>query len=183
MHEADFRKRIQAIRVVITDVDGVLTDGGMYYAENGDEVKKFNVRDGAGVVLLKLAGVKVGAVTGETTELVRRRMKKIGVDFLATGVRDKFAYLEEYLGQQSYSPAQAAYIGDEINDYGLLGNVGLFFAVADACPEIRARADHVLESKGGEGALREVASIILLSQGKAEEARKAYLRQSTNDVT
>jgi len=97
MKKNDLEKKCKGIRLVISDVDGVLTDGGMYYGENGDELKKFNVRDGVGVVLLQLAGLKVGAFTGENTQMVERRMQKIGMDFLFSNVKDKSACLDELM--------------------------------------------------------------------------------------
>jgi YrbI family 3-deoxy-D-manno-octulosonate 8-phosphate phosphatase len=181
MTEAELKKKCLAIRVVITDVDGVLTDGGMYYAENGDELKKFNVRDGVGCVLLQLAGMKVGAFTGEAGKLIGRRIKKIGADFLFMEVRDKRASLSNYLTENGLTKDCVAYIGDEINDYSLLSSVGLFFAVADANDLIRQKADVVLQTRGGDGALREAAQLILTAQEKLNEALEMYLqRQSTS---
>ncbi|HRX85473.1 MAG TPA: HAD hydrolase family protein [Phycisphaerae bacterium] len=181
MNTPDLSARLQRLSVVITDVDGVLTDGGMYYGEGGDEFKKFNIRDGAGVALLKAAGLVVGALTGESRRLNARRLEKIGVDFYFEGVRDKRQCLHEYLTQSGIEARQVAFIGDEINDYCLLGEVGVFFAVADACSEIRERADQVLRSRGGEGALREAATIILEAQGKAGEALQTYLQANASD--
>lgn len=178
MTETDFNKKCQAIRLVITDADGVLTDGGMYYSEKGDELKKFNVRDGVGVVLMQLAGIRVGAFTGEATKLVERRLKKIGVDFIFTRVKNKLDCLEKCLSEENYHAAEAAYIGDEINDYCLLGKVGLFFAVADANPIIKEKADFVLETPGGQGSLREVAQILLSAQGKLDQALESYVKNS-----
>ncbi len=181
MTEAKMKKRCRAIRVVITDVDGVLTDGGMYYAENGDEFKKFNVRDGVGCALLQLAGIKVGVFTGEGGKLIERRVKKIGADFLFTEVRDKLACLNNYLTENGLTKDCVAYIGDEINDHCLLGNVGLFFAVADANDLIRQKADFTLQILGGDGALREVAQLILTAQKKLSHTLEMYLqRQSTS---
>jgi YrbI family 3-deoxy-D-manno-octulosonate 8-phosphate phosphatase len=181
MKAVDLNERLRKIKVVVTDVDGVLTDGGMYYGAGGDEIKKFNVRDGAGVALLKLAGIRVGAITGENISLVERRMRKIGANFLYVGVRDKLACVEKAAADLGVSPDEIAYVGDEINDYALLGGVGVFFAVADANSIILSRADHVLKTKGGEGALREVCERILHAQEKAEEALAAYVRNSREE--
>ena len=178
MSKNSIEEKCRAVRLVITDVDGVLTDGGMYYSENGDELKKFNVRDGAGTVLLQMAGLRVGAFTGEATQLVERRLRKIGMDFMFKQVKDKNACLDQYLSENGYDHNEVAYIGDEINDYCLLGRVGIFFAVADASPLIRDQADHVLKTIGGQGALRETALIILDAQGKTEHALASYLEKS-----
>lgn len=178
MTKTDFNKKCQAICLVITDVDGVLTDGGMYYSESGGELKKFNVRDGVGVVLMQLAGLRVGAFTGEATKLVERRLKKIGVDFMFSQVKDKLNCLNKCLSDNNYKANEVAYIGDEINDYCLLGKVGLFFAVADANPAIKNKADFVLETPGGQGPLREVAQVLLAAQGKLKKAIESYVTNS-----
>lgn len=178
MTETDFEKKCRGIRLVITDVDGVLTDGGMYYSENGDELKKFNVRDGVGVVLMQLAGIKVGAFTGEPTKMVERRLNKIAIDFLFTNVKDKLNCLSEYLAENNYEPDQVAYVGDEINDYCLLGKVGLFFAVSDANDCIKDKADFVLKTGGGKGALRELAQMLLSAQKKLNLALDSYVKNS-----
>jgi len=170
------RVRCRALRVVVTDVDGVLTDAGVYYGEAGDELKKFSIRDGAGVALLKSAGLTVGAITGESHALVARRMKKIGADFLLSGVRDKLEAIEHHAARDGFKLTEMGYIGDEINDVCLLGKVGVFFAPADAAPEIRSGADVVLETRGGEGALREAAQMVLAYQGKLQDAIDEYVR-------
>lgn len=177
MKGAQLKARCRTLRVVVTDVDGVLTDAGVYYGEAGDELKKFSIRDGAGVALLKCAGLRVGAITGETHELVARRMKKIGADFLLSGVTDKLDALERFAADEKFKLSQIAYLGDEINDVCLLGRVGVFFAVADAAAEVRARADVVLATRGGEGALREAARIVLEAQGKFPAALDEYVRR------
>lgn len=177
MSESDFEKKYRTIRLVITDVDGVLTDGGMYYGESGEELKKFSVRDGVGVVLMQLAGLQVGAFTGEGAKLIERRMKKIGIDFVFTQVKDKLDCLNKYLSENNFDLEEIAYIGDEINDYCLLGKVGVFFTVADANPMIKDKADFILKTKGGQGALREVAQIVLSAQGKLEQALEHYIKR------
>ncbi len=177
MKRAWLRLRCRALRVVVTDVDGVLTDAGVYYGEAGDELKKFSIRDGAGVALLKSAGLSVGAITGESHALVARRMKKIGADFLLSGVRDKLEAIERHAARDGFKLSEIGYIGDEINDVCLLGKVGVFFAPADAAPEIRSGADVVLETRGGEGALREAAQIVLAYQGRLQDAIDEYVRR------
>jgi YrbI family 3-deoxy-D-manno-octulosonate 8-phosphate phosphatase len=176
MKTASIRERCRRLRVVVTDVDGVLTDGGMYYGESGEELKKFNIRDGAGVALLKGAGLAVGAMTGESRELVKRRVEKMGVDFLVSGARHKLGALERCAAERGFTLGEVGYVGDEINDASLLGRVGVFFAVADAGPEIRRGADVILKTRGGDGALREAASIVLRHQGRLASALAEYLR-------
>ena len=141
MKRQEFEDRCRRIRILVSDVDGVLTDGGMYYAEHGDELKKFNVRDGAGVALLQASGIAVGTMTGESTELVVRRMNKIGMQFTLTGIRNKKDALARFLSKHGCSREEIAYVGDEINDFCMLGNVGIFFAPKDACRAIEEKAD------------------------------------------
>jgi len=182
MTPTDLHTRLRRITTVFTDIDGVLTDGGLYYGESGEELKKFNIRDGAGAALLHCAGIRLAAMTGETRALNGRRLDAIGVTLRFEGVRDKRACLQKFLADSATQAAAVAFIGDEINDYALLGEVGVFFAPADACAELRARADVVLSRGGGCGVIREVAEILLRAQGKFDLALERYLHgnDSTN---
>ena len=177
------KEKCKNVKLVITDVDGILTDGGMYYSESGEELKKFNVRDGIGAILLKNSGIKIGAFTGEPLELNERRLKKIGFDFMFKSVSDKLSCLNKYLEENNLKPENVAYIGDEINDYCLLDKVGVFFTVPDANPIIKEKADHILETAGGDGALREAALTILSAQGKLQQALESYLERSKQNGT
>lgn len=149
------------IRLFITDVDGVLTDSGMYYTENGDELKKFNTKDGMGLELLRRAGLKVGIITSENTKLVERRAQKLKVDFLRQGKQDKAITLQKLLQQTNFKAHQVAYIGDDLNDTSIIQSVGLSACPNNAVSAIKAIVDIVLSSNGGEGAVREFAEIIL----------------------
>lgn len=175
MTNSSLHDRYQHIKLVITDVDGVLTDGGMYYNEKGEALKKYNVRDGAGVALLKAMNLRVGIITGEKTQSAVRRAEKIGMDFVRCGVVDKLRCLKIVLKETGLDRTSVAYIGDEINDAPLLNYVGLFFTVSDANPLIRERADVVLGCRGGEGALRELAQMLLGERNELEVALKRYL--------
>lgn len=174
MMDESLAGRLVQVRLVITDVDGVLTDGGMYYGETGEEMKKFNVRDGAGVALLKQVGIPVGVMTGEHTELVVRRAQKIGADFLFQGVFDKAECLRSVLATRGLESVHVAYVGDEINDLCLAGRVGVFLAPADANPVVCDKADTTLSARGGEGVLREAAILILNARGELETAVGRY---------
>lgn len=152
------------IKLFLSDVDGVLTDGGMYYAENGDELKKFNTRDGMGFQLLREAGIKTGIVTSENTQMVERRAKKLKIDYLSQGEKNggKLNAALEICRKENISIAEAAYIGDDINCFELLSKVGFAACPADATPKIKSIPGiHVLQTKGGEGAVREFVEIIL----------------------
>ena len=175
---SEYSVNISRVKALICDVDGVLTDGGMYYSENGDELKKFNVRDGMGVALLKEVGIPVAVVTGEDVKLVRRRIDKLKIEYLFAGVQDKLACIRHFCSDLNMSLNDVAYIGDELNDYGLIGNVGVFFSVSDANPIVRDAADIVLDVNGGQGALRAAAVMILREQDMLESAISSYLARS-----
>ena len=146
------------------DVDGVLTDAGMYYTENGDELKKFNTRDGMGVALVREAGLKTAILTRENTRMVERRGAKMRIDHVFIGITDKLTCMNNLLEQLGLTLEQVAYIGDDVNDYELLCHVGLAAAVRDASRLPKSVAHLITEAKGGEGAVRELCEIILEAQ-------------------
>ena len=150
-------ERIRKVRFIATDVDGVLTDSGMYYCKDGDESKKFNTRDGKGFELLRQNGFITGIITGETTQIVERRAKKLKIDELRQGASDKVAAMKEILERRSLSWDEVGYIGDDDGDYELLKRVGVSAAPSDASLRIRRAVDLTLRSAGGDGALREFA--------------------------
>jgi YrbI family 3-deoxy-D-manno-octulosonate 8-phosphate phosphatase len=160
----DVLARARNIRLVAMDVDGVLTDAGMYYTETGDELKKFNTRDGMGVALVREAGLKTAILTRERTSLVERRGAKMRIDHVFIGVTDKLTCMRELLEQLGLTLDQVAYIGDDVNDYELLCHVGLAVAVRDASRLPKSVAHLITEAKGGEGAVRELCEIILEAQ-------------------
>ena len=153
--------RLRAIRLFATDVDGVLTDAGMYYAESGDEWKKFNTRDGMGIKLLQKAGFITAIVTQERTKIVARRAEKLAIPEVHQGVLDKLSLIREMAGRHGLSLSQVAYIGDDINDLESLCAVGFSAAPADGMPVICDAVDYVCVEKGGEGAVREIAELLL----------------------
>ena len=160
----DVRERARKVRLVAMDVDGVLTDAGMYYTERGDELKKFNTRDGMGVARVRAAGLKTAILTGESTQLVVRRGEKLKIDRIFIGVSDKLTCMRNLLEELGLTLDQVAYIGDDINDYELLCHVGLAVAVRDASRLPKSVAHLITEAKGGEGAVRELCEIILEAQ-------------------
>ncbi len=150
------------IKLLLSDVDGVLTDAGMYYSENGDELKKFSTYDGMGFKLLKSQGIKVGLLTTEDRELNRRRAKKLALDYDFHGVADKLALVEELCANNGLNLSEVAYIGDDINCKRLLEKVGLAACPLNAVRSVKQIPDIILiNKKGGEGALREFAELIL----------------------
>jgi N-acylneuraminate cytidylyltransferase len=156
----NIKKKAAKIKMLITDCDGVLTDGGMYYTENGDEFKKFNAKDGMGIELLRKNGIKVGIITGEERELIKRRAKKLKVDELFMGVKNKLEILERIKEKYNLDYSEIAYIGDDINDIEVIRKVGLGCSVSDAMECVRASSLYITNAKGGQGAVREVAELI-----------------------
>jgi 3-deoxy-D-manno-octulosonate 8-phosphate phosphatase (KDO 8-P phosphatase) len=150
------------------DVDGVLTDAGMYYSESGDEWKKFNTRDGMGIKLLQKAGLITAIVTQERTRLVARRAEKLAIPELHQGVMDKLSVIRDMAIRHGISLGQVAYIGDDVNDIEALKAVGLSAAPADGLPQVVAIVDYVCRQKGGEGAVRELVEMILLSRNESK---------------
>lgn len=165
-YKSDFQKTATkpSIKLFVTDIDGTLTDGGMYYSENGDELKKFNTRDGMGFGMLRDAGIKTAIVTSEDRELNRRRAKKMKIDYLVQGKRDggKLAAVAVIIKELDISMEEVAYIGDDINCVELLSSVGMAACPADSC-EIVKKVPGILkmEKKGGEGCVREFCEKIL----------------------
>jgi len=159
-------KLLSQIHLFATDVDGVLTDAGMYYGESGDEWKKFNTRDGMGIKLLQRAGIITAIVTQERTKLVARRAEKLAIPELHQGVMDKLSCLLEMAARHGLTLSQVAYIGDDINDLEALKAVGFSASPADGMPQIAAAVDYVCQKKGGEGAVREIVEMILEAQGQ-----------------
>ena len=155
---------LKQIRLFATDVDGVLTDAGMYYSESGEELKKFNTRDGMGIKLLQRAGILTAIVTQERTKLVARRAEKLTIPEVHQGVMDKLSLVREMAARHGFSLEQVAYIGDDVNDLETLKAVGFSATPADGLPQVTAVVDYVCVKKGGEGAVREVIEMILKAQ-------------------
>lgn len=164
------REVLRRIRLFATDVDGVLTDAGMYYSESGDEWKKFNTRDGMGIKLLQKAGLITAIVTQERTRLVARRAEKLAIPELHQGVMDKLSVIRDMAERHGISLRQIAYIGDDVNDIEALKAVGFSAAPADGLPQVRKVVDYICRMKGGEGAVRELAEMILQSRSETKSA-------------
>ena len=163
--------RLKQIRLFATDVDGVLTDAGMYYSESGDEWKKFNTRDGMGIKLLQKAGIITAIVTQERTKLMARRAEKLTIPEVHQGVMDKLSLLREMAARHGLSLKQVAYIGDDVNDLEALKAVGFSATPADGMPQVAAAVDYVCSKKGGEGAVREIIEMILEAQAAGQGVR------------
>ena len=162
--------RLKRVRLFATDVDGVLTDAGMYYSESGEELKKFNTRDGMGIKLLQRAGIITAIVTQERTKLVAWRGEKLMIPEVHQGVMDKLPLVREMAERHGLSMDEVAYIGDDVNDVDTLKAVGFSATPGDGMPQAVAVVDYVCEKKGGEGAVREIIEMILEAQHKSVHA-------------
>ena len=163
------RKVLTRIRLFATDVDGVLTDAGMYYTESGEEFKKFNTRDGMGIKLLQRAGLVTALITQEETKLVARRGEKLTIPEVHQRVHDKLGALRDIAARHHFTLDEVAYMGDDVNDLEALKSVGFSATPADGLLPVRRAVDYVCRQKGGEGAVREVVDMILAAQARSTE--------------
>lgn len=159
-------EKAKTIKVLITDIDGVMTDGGIIYADGEVELKKFNVKDGQIVQHLRKAKILVGAITGRNSAVVEQRLEELKFDFHYHGIKDKGRKLAEVLEIMEVSLDEVAFIGDDLNDLPIMSQVGLVFAPADALPYVAATAQYISKFEGGKGAFREVADILLHAKGQ-----------------
>ena len=151
---------VPEIKMVLSDCDGCLTNGGMYYSENGDELKRFNTRDGVGFSLLQQKGILTGIITSEDVGLNRRRAEKLKLDILKMGCRNKAETLQQICNQYNIHPKNILYIGDDINDIEVLKMVGYSCCPADAVNEVREIVAYIAKSRGGDGVIREIADLL-----------------------
>ncbi|MFA5418066.1 MAG: HAD hydrolase family protein [Bacteroidales bacterium] len=163
------------IKLVITDIDGVWTDGGMYYDQTGNELKKFNTTDGAGILFLRLLGISTAILTGEHTDIVKKRAEKLKVDHLFMGVQNKLKVAEQLCEKLGLSLAEeVAFVGDDINDVPLLNAVNCSAVVANSPDYVKSEAQWVLSKSGGEGVFREFVERILSENNLLTEAINRY---------
>lgn len=174
MHN-DLLERGKLIRLAVFDVDGVLTDGRLYFLEDGSEFKTFNTLDGQGIKMLMASGVTIAIISGRTTPVVERRANNLGIPHLFQGREDKLVVLDELIAQLGLSYEQVAYLGDDLPDLPVICRVGLGMAVANAASFVREHAHGITLARGGEGAAREFCELILRAQGNLEAAHAAYL--------
>ncbi|MEE2729259.1 MAG: HAD-IIIA family hydrolase [Pseudomonadota bacterium] len=172
----DLHSKAHNIRLVAFDIDGIMTDGRLYFTSLGDEIKAFNVKDGLGLNLLRKSGVEVAIITGRTSELVSRRARDLKIDKLVQGREDKKIALEELMQRENLTADQIAYMGDDLPDLPAIRYAGLGVTVADALPIVKQHADFITEAKGGEGAVREFCDWLLQAQGNLDQVLEPYLR-------
>ncbi len=160
-----FARRAQGLEWLLFDVDGVLTDGTLYYTRWGEQVKTFHVRDGQGFGLARRAGLKLGLLSGRRSRALERRATELAFDAVILGSKDKIADWERFLAKHHTAPRQVAFIGDDLIDLAVLGRCALSFAPSDAVPEVRSVVHRVLSASGGHGAAREMIELILKARG------------------
>jgi 3-deoxy-D-manno-octulosonate 8-phosphate phosphatase (KDO 8-P phosphatase) len=165
---ADVLARARRTKVVVFDVDGVLTDGSLYLGDDGQEYKAFYSRDGHGMVMLREGGVTQAIITGRRSEVVRIRMQSLGIEHVHQGCRDKLPPFLELITRLGVTEEEVAYIGDDVVDLPVMRRAGLAVAVADAHPALRTIAHWVTPNRGGRGAARDLCELILSAQGKLD---------------
>ena len=159
-----FMERLKNVELLSLDTDGVLTDGGIYFSDAGEQFRKFNVKDGMGIKLIQSIGVEIIIISSSTTLAIKHRASALGIDRVYLGVEDKKSKIKEICAELALSLNQVVHIGDDLNDIPVLNIVGLSITVADAVEDVIAIANFVTEKKGGEGAVREVCDLIVAAK-------------------
>tara|TARA_R100000935_G_scaffold42840_1_gene64823 strand:+ start:26 stop:535 length:510 start_codon:yes stop_codon:yes gene_type:complete len=167
---------VKHIKLLVSDIDGVWTDGSFYYDSKGDSIRKFNTKDSFGVALAKLVDLPILILSGEDNKMVRTRLNKLGVENFNLGISNKLEVLNQYCLDKNIKMSDVAFLGDDMNDYHLINKVGVFACPSDAYLRVKAKADIVLETAGGDGAFREFVETILYGKGILDQAYELYLK-------
>jgi YrbI family 3-deoxy-D-manno-octulosonate 8-phosphate phosphatase len=170
----DLATRCRPIELILSDVDGVLTDGGVIFDNQGIEIKRFHIRDGLGIRLWQRIGHHFGLVTGRASHIVQLRAVELGVEIVRQGIDDKLPAVKQILAELKLQPEQVCYVGDDLPDLPALRYVGLAVAVGDGCEDLHRAAHYVTQAQGGRGALREVIELILKSQGRWDDVLQKF---------
>lgn len=166
MHmDEDFSARARGIRMIVFDIDGVLTDGSLFYGDDGQEYKAFNSRDGHGIKMLQATGVEAGIITGRSSQVVLHRARNLGINHIFQGAHDKLVAFDALLRAQGLAPEHIAYMGDDVVDLPILRRCGLAITVPDAPAEVKDRCHYVTRAGAGRGAAREVCEALMRVQG------------------
>jgi len=173
------RELLKKVQLVITDVDGIWTDGGMYYSQNGDELKRFSVYDGGAVILLELADIPLIILSGEKNNILESRFRKLQISDVRLGIQNKQVELDKILERYSVEKENVLYLGDFINDYPIMRSVGIPVCPLNACEEIKEISKIILKNAGGEGVLWNLTKRILKSKEIFEEIFQKYLEHIT----
>lgn len=169
------KPQLNRIKLLLLDVDGILTDGQIIYSDTGDQIKGFHSRDGLGLRLLMDAGIRVGIVTGRKSLALIHRCQNLGIDLVFDGIRDKAAALTRIAAQTGIHPGHMAFAGDDLLDLPAMTRVGVSITVPDAPEEVKCRAQYITTARGGQGAVREICEAILKAQGRWEAIVNTYL--------
>jgi 3-deoxy-D-manno-octulosonate 8-phosphate phosphatase (KDO 8-P phosphatase) len=169
-------ERAQPIRMMIFDVDGVMTDGSLYYTDAGEELKAFNSLDGHGLKMLRSSGVQLAIITGRTSRLVEHRARNLGIDHLIQGAHDKLEAFQRLLDDTGFTPEQCGYMGDDVVDLPVMRRVAFAVAVPDSPTLVRQHAHYVTGTRGGNGAVREACEVVMQAQGTLEAQLAPYLK-------
>jgi 3-deoxy-D-manno-octulosonate 8-phosphate phosphatase (KDO 8-P phosphatase) len=169
-----FRDKAANVRLMAFDIDGVMTDGRLYFSPNGDEMKSFFSRDGLGLKMLARSGVKLAIITGRDSPIVSRRAENLGIDLVFQGVEDKRATMAAMLARENLDFARAGYMGDDVVDLAVMEACGFSATVPDCHSTLRQIAGYVTDAQAGAGAVREVCELLLKAQGNWEKALAAY---------
>lgn len=172
----DIDERARAVRMIVFDVDGVLTDGSLFYGDQGEEYKSFNSRDGHGIKMLRASGVETGIITGRTSQVVLHRARNLGIAHIFQGAEDKLLAYRELLAAVGLEQSQIAYMGDDIVDLPVMNRCGLAITVPDAPEEVKARAQLITRASAGRGAAREACELIMRAQGTWDTQLALYDR-------
>jgi len=170
------REKLQNIKLLLLDVDGVLTDGKIVYADSGEQIKAFDVKDGHGLKLLMRSGAEVVLITGRESKVVLHRARDLGIQEVNQKITNKIEIYEKILKEKNLEDMHVGFVGDDLIDIPVLRRVGFSVAVEDAIPEVKEIVDYVTSKKGGEGAVREVCELLLKSQNKWEELTERYYK-------
>lgn len=168
------RERLAAIRLLLLDVDGVMTDGRIIFDDRGGEIKAFDVKDGHGLKLLQRAGIRIGIITGRQSPVVERRAAELGIDLVYQGAKDKLEPFHDVLRKTGLDAEAVAYVGDDIVDLPILLRVGFAATVADGHEELKSRVHYVTERPGGRGAVREICDLLLKESGRWGQVTARY---------
>ncbi|GAB4344720.1 MAG: 3-deoxy-manno-octulosonate-8-phosphatase KdsC [Gammaproteobacteria bacterium] len=173
----DVYDKARHVRLIIFDVDGVLTDGSLLFSEAGEELKLFNARDGHGIKMAQRSGIEIAVLSGRRSPAVEKRMAGLGVRHLYQGLEEKVPAFETLIAELGVTPDQTAYVGDDVIDLPVMSRVGLAIAVQDAHPLVRQHAHWQTSQPGGRGAAREVCELVLEAQGRLTPLFEGYLRR------
>ena len=166
--------KLRKIKLLLLDVDGVMTDGRITFDNHGNELKAFDVKDGHGLKVLQRAGIKVGIITGRQSEVVVRRAAELGIEILYQKALNKLEPYREILAAQGLTDEQVAYVGDDVVDLPILRRVGFSATVADAVPDVLPLVDYVTSRAGGRGAVREICDLLIRASGQWDELTRRY---------